>query len=164
MKLVPLLLLCILGCTTIPKLPDAKTTGTIDTYKLLSAVNIFPEKGTIIVDQKYYLVSDQWMRDEFAGTLKKKLEGYRYKQESFDCDNYTLAAVHLASEIGRNKGYQLAIGEFYYLQEKTNRYHVINFYLYEKDNKVNVGFFDPQNGVVITLTQKEIDSCFHWRI
>lgn len=156
------------GCATAPNPSGGNSdyvevNGVIEMDDIYAAVNVYPLNGATIADATYSLPTKRWVETGYANLLASKFYDKTYKLESFDCDNYSLGGQDVASVINATGKHQLAIGVFYYVKDDSARGHAINIFLYKDGNEVKSGFFEPQTGKVIRLSEREIESCSHWR-
>jgi len=123
-----------------------------------------PSQGSVLADRYYRTVSPTWIEDEFKPALRKKIHGKIWTKESGDCDDATLLAKQLASELNWFDGESaLAIGEVFYIQTQGTG-HAIIFYLYKENNQLKIKFIEPQTAQDVRLTSEEIKSCVYWRM
>ncbi len=164
--IIAFFLCLVIGCKTIDSTSYVapETDGTIQIEDIYVTVGVHPSNGSVISDKTYYLPTKHWIKTVYVNYLSSKFYNKKYKLESFDCDNFSLGAQEVASDLNSLNDYQLAIGEFFYIQESTNRGHAINFFLYKEGGDVRMGFIEPQNGRIVYLTRNEIASCIYWKI
>jgi hypothetical protein len=164
--------LCLtIGCSTTNFSPKSdystnkpETDGIIEIDEIYVVVSVYPLNGATIGDKTYVLPTKRWIQTIYANYLAVEAYSKTYKIEAFDCENFSLNAQNIASLLGATGQYQLAIGEFYFIQDLNNRAHAVNFFLYKEQNDIKIGFIEPQTGQIINLSEKEISSCLYWRI
>jgi len=161
--------------------------NTVTSFKLssiqveqhLGAIGINPDyyKG-VVADGHYALPTEEWVRTSFSSsfkTFKDSIIKGPWVSEENDCDDFARAAAFFAQLLHHNTQNKLsntglAIGEFWYTMRDRKEglaigAHAINFILVrDKSENIRVLFFEPQISQVVELTDKEIRSCFYWRL
>lgn len=93
-------------------------------------------------------------------------DGVNYRNNTFDCDDFSIAAMVLAKReyLFLNKDSRpvnLSFGEFaYFIDGDSEKVHEVNLFI-TKDKQVR--FFEPQTQKIIELSLKEKASCIFWR-
>lgn len=143
----------------------------------LRALGIVPYQ-TIIADTQYSLPTADWIAGDFARAFRTFLNEFRiahYVPDLNDCDDFTFAAVFFMQLLHRrgqvehppHRRTALAFGEFWYRRD-IGGMHAINLALVRSTNNGPLTtdngpyapvFFEPQTQTIVTLTQKEIQSC-----
>ena len=143
------------------------TRGVLEQEDLVIAMfdaKCVPSEGLHISDHTYKLPTKEWLENDFGAILKNRFLGQGWIDQSYDCDDFVLAAHERASYLNRNDGKGgVAIGEFYYVRDIDSRGHAVNCAIYLSNNIPAVLFIEPQTGDVIKLSVNEIESCVHWR-
>lgn len=154
-----------IGCQSSPRQNNQLIIEGEDLYFLLVADNkLIPSQGSVLADRYYYPVDIQWLKKEYKNKLAKKMYGRIWTKESGDCDDATVLAKSLSSEMQWFDGKaSLALGEFYYVN-RNDVGHAIIIFVYSQSQKLNVGFLEPQTGEIIELTEAERNSCSFWKI
>lgn len=122
--------------------------------------------GEIILDREYGLPSEKWIESYFYPLFWKEFST-TYRSESNDCDDFAGHARSLVQKLNNqtsNVGKRaVAFGECHY-QTDRGTHHAINFAIVKKNDKHEVIFFEPQNGFVVKLSEKEFNSIWFWMI
>lgn len=154
-------------------------TNTVTDFKLSkSQVNDFlgdtnkviPMDGAVAADAEYALPTLGWIKGDFSSafnSFKFQLGNSQWHSESNDCDDFARFAAFFAQYLHHNTTRKLAntglcFGEFWYVTTAGTG-HAINVFLYRENEKVKLGFFEPQTGAVVNLTKQEIESCSFYR-
>lgn len=140
--------------------------------RFLDSMGIIPAKY-FINDREYSLPKLEYLNGNFASDFYEYLKAWNlldYEPEKFDCDNFAMNAMTLASNVhaktprGMAKG--LAFGVFNYDRgNNPDDGHAINFAIVIGKNGVpQIAFFEPQRAVErlplqIQLSRAEIESC-----
>jgi hypothetical protein len=137
-------------------------------YDALMALGFNPVG--VFADSAYLLPSRSWVESTFAKSwFDFKASLGPWTAEDNDCDDFARGAAFLAELLHHNTKDRpaktsLAFGEFWYIRHEDNGGHAINFYAYREEGVIKVGFFEPQTCLPVTLTEKEISSCVHFRL
>ncbi len=120
-------------------------------------------------DQFYIPVSEKFVDSEISDSIFEILvkNGKSYKLDQNDCDDFALAGMFVARREyyytkKETRPVSILFGEFHYIT-RANDPHAINCFIYKKNNELLLGFFEPQLGRIISLTESEISSCIYWR-
>ena len=130
-----------------------------------------------LADAGYYLVNAPWLNGQFAEAYWDFLEIYdltHYLTEANDCDKFDhwAAAVARALHSRTVRALSLppgglAFGCFRYQPDwGKGGAHSINWFAYgcppedAHPEGIALGFYEPQQRVVITLTEKELGTCY----
>jgi len=137
-----------------------------DVLKLMNA-QVPSNVKSVLSDKFYITLTERFISDSVGGeTFQFLTKGsFKYKQDSFDCDDFALTAVVLARRehfhlTREDRPVTILFGEFYYIQDGGTEGHAINCFI-TPDKRVN--FFEPQKNQIIHLTENEIKSCFFWK-
>lgn len=141
-------------------------------YQLMAENNYYGGpfgEGSLILDKEYGLPTKAWIESYFYPKFWAK-HSSKYQSESNDCDDFAGAARSFSQELNNatpNVGKRaLAFGELHYVKDmgpnKDGVHHAINFAIVKKDDKLDVIFFEPQNGFVIKLNEAEKASIYVW--
>lgn len=168
-----LLFLFLTGCG--PKQPDNVQSSKIAATHEITQIQIkelFPGKYIVFNDEIYATFNPNYLvgwHNEFLKILDNLGLTSKWRTD-FDCDSFamlkaavgqTLFPVHTFHD---NKNAQnVAIGELWYIIEKSNTGHAINVVIEEEDNKLIVKYVDIYTGHYLNLTEKEIKSIFFVR-
>lgn len=122
---------------------------------------------TILADASYALPTRAWLRLVFWPWFKEQREGLGLANwtRTNDCDNFARAYAQAAADchaLTRNPSDApegLAVGEWYYIQEKTHGAHAI----VAAYTETGLCHIEPQTGEFIILTPAEVQSCFFVR-
>ena len=93
-------------------------------------------------------------------------DGVNYRSNTFDCDDFSIAAMVLAKReylfLNKdNRPVNLTFGEFaYFVNGDPKRVHEVNLFI-TKDREVK--FFEPQLQKIVQLSLEEKASCIYWR-
>ena len=92
-----------------------------------------------------------------------------WEPETNDCDKFASATTFYAkwlnhSTPNRKVKASLACGEIYYLRQKDNRGHAINFFVINQSGELKILFYEPQTRQFVSLTQSEIFSIYFWKL
>lgn len=122
-----------------------------------------------VADLSWRLPSEVWI----GGALAVKARAYLlrkgllpYAPESNDCDDYADEVKRLAKRMHAwtirkglaPSGTALAFGSFWY--QSPGGPHAINAALCRESAQFKLVFFEPQTQRIISLTRKEINSCY----
>lgn len=132
--------------------------------------NAFSVMGNV-ADEAYMLPALDWVTGEFSDAwLAFRASLGTWSEDDNDCDDFARGCAFFAQLLHHNTPQHelktaLAFGEFWYDRDIGGG-HAINVFLYRdatSDVGVQIGFFEPQTGEAITLSQKELESCIAWR-
>jgi hypothetical protein len=132
----------------------------------LNAINEF------LQDSEYGLPTEDWITRVLYPAVyqSRKNDGeWIYQKNSHDCDDYAAEARVIANKLNNktsNRGIRgIAFGEYHYMSKRLGGQHALNFGIIKKDNNdYKIVFFEPQDGSIVELNQKEIDSVTGWII
>lgn len=119
----------------------------------------------LLVDESYAKATTGWYLQTFypwfrRGRADLGLTGWTRKH---DCDNFARAYCQAAQDCHslsqENSAEALAVGEFFYYQEKTHSNHAIVCAVTEK----GLIHIEPQTGELLFLTASELLSCSYVR-
>jgi hypothetical protein len=119
-----------------------------------------------ISDASYNVTSLSWIMEKFYPFYVKKLEelGVSVWDGKWDCEDFSSLFKNLAQVCHRkSKGTAdgIAIGEVYYHQDNDNvGNHAINV-IFTDGEPV---FFEPQQGLPVKLSAKEMNSIYFFKI
>lgn len=146
--------------------PDVLTR--LDIQKVFAQNNVKLTIGKLF-DEFYIPVSSKFVFNNISSEVFNFLikHGQPYKSIQNDCDDFSLAAMVIArkeyfNKFLDNRPVSILFGEFHYITN-TGGPHAINCFITGDKNQLTLGFFEPQNGQIINLTQEEIASCTFWR-
>ena len=116
-------------------------------------------------DENYILPSEKWVKEQYLPKLSKFLFDYNlntYRADANDCDDfaqYGSTVAHILNAHNKNKIIAgIAVGDFVYFDGLE--IHAINIIITSDENKkINILFVEPQNQIIITLTQEEKNTC-----
>ena len=130
-----------------------------------------------LADSNYYLVRADWLNGPFAGAYWDFLKLYdltEYLAEANDCDKFDHWAAAVARALNSRSVRAeslppggLAFGCFRYSPDWANGgAHSINWFAHgcpvddTHPEGIALGYYEPQKRVVVTLTDKELSTCF----
>lgn len=146
------------------------TINSEDIWNIMSSVGAGNTANFITRDTIYSLPSIEYITNQFSQNLKGfffSLNSQGWKEQENDCDDFALGACFLMNFLHHNtvdkiRNTGIAFGEFYYIREQGGG-HAINVAIVKDNLEVKVVFYEPQTYSIVTLTQKEIESCVFWR-
>lgn len=133
--------------------------------KVMAANNIPLNKGKLF-DEFYIGCPRTFVFNDINNALFDftKRSGIFYEPEASDCDNWTLMSMVCAQreyffKRKDKRPVSILFGEFHYKKD-FGGYHAINIFITPNQE---VGFFEPQDNKIVSLSKNEIASCLFWR-
>jgi len=127
-------------------------------------VNINAPDANYCLYTENYIIGEGYKK--FNNWLfNRNIIGWRH---TFDCDNFAesfrvfLQIVHskaMQKEKNLSKKQSVAFGVIWFTRDKGGG-HAINFFVTKEDDKLVVKYIEPQNGKLVSLSQKEKESIF----
>lgn len=126
----------------------------------------------IMADKNYVLTTRGWIESEFSSGLSAfqfQMGMNRWIAESNDCDKFSSATSFYAkwlnhSTPNRKVNASLACGEVYFIQDRSQSGHAINFFIVTESGNLTILFYEPQTRLFVTLSETETSSIFFWKL
>jgi hypothetical protein len=142
----------------------------------LWSVGLMPVEGMLIVDERYVFPTEEWVRNSFLpawSEYKRNLDqagiSMRWKAEVKDCDNVAAKMADYAADLHARQRdaaphneapAALCFGWMAYVRA-DGQGHAINFTIVQgEESKPKMLFIDGGLDAVVSLSRKEIESCF----
>lgn len=133
-------------------------------------IQSFFRSRAVLADTDYACPTLRWLQGPFWDSFQadRWAKGLRVWERKNDCDNFARAyaqhaqdchALSRRTQDADSSTEGLAVGEIFYTQEKSGGGHAIVCAFTDAGRL----FIEPQNGLTLALTEREIDSIFFVR-
>ena len=167
LAVIILSVLLLFGCSKQDNHPVSTFKMTGQKIRIHLATNGIIPSLSMYSDRNYAVPSKNWVAGAFSDSFfsfKQQLASSNWTAEENDCDDFARFSAFFAQYLHHNtpnklKNTALSFGEFLY-ETKELQGHAINIFLYREQEKVKIGFYEPQTCKIVILTKEEIESCY----
>lgn len=151
--------------------PDKKISTPIEITRA-DVQKVFINQKIVFNDEIYCTFNPDYLQlwqDKFL-EIMYKLGMTNKWSEDFDCDSYAMLKASIGQTLfpvqtfnDNKKAQNVAVGEYWYIIEKTGTGHAINVVIVSENGKLQAKFVDIYTGKWMQLTDKEKTSAFFIR-